>query len=122
MLNYLSTFARSCDFCFLYGVSVSSSSNSDRFKAAIRDARKAFAPAAVANYGEIAQEKMAKVPNCKLVRQRIKQILNVLRGNQQDIEMKYKMQQSMNFFLLQARRNTRYSSLQFNSVLFLFTV
>ena len=122
MLNYLSTFALFCDYFFLYGVSVSSSSNGDRFKAAIRDARNAFVPAAVANYGETAQEMMAKVPNCNWVRQRVKQTLNVLRENLEDIKMNYKTQQSMNFFLLQARRNTRYSNLQFNSVLFLFNV
>ena len=107
MLNYLSTFALFCDYCFLYSVGVSSASNGDRFRAAIRDARKAFAPAAVANYRETAQEMMAKVPNCNLVRQRIKQILNVLRENLEDNKMSYKTQQSLNFFLLQARLNTR---------------
>ena len=50
-----------------------------------KDARKAFAPAAVQNYRETANEMMAKVPSTTLVRLRIKQILNLLHKNFDDI-------------------------------------
>ena len=108
MLSYLSTFVLFCDYCFLYGVGVSSTSNGDRIKAAIKDARKAFAPAAVQNYRETAQEMMTKVPSSTLVRLRIKQIVEKLQNNLEENVFNYKIQQSLNFFLLQARINTRY--------------
>ena len=107
MLNYLSIFQLFVEFCFLMEEVKLPSGEAERMKSAIRDARKAFAPAAAENYRKTAEDMRAKVPSAEIVRQRYRQITTILRNNLDTNELSYRKQQVLNFFLLQGRINTR---------------
>ena len=83
------------------------SSEAERMKSGIQDARKAFAPAAADIYRKTAEDIRAKVPTAEIVRQRCRQITTTLRNNLNTNELSYRKQLVLNFFLLQGRINTR---------------
>ena len=84
----------------------------ERMKVAIKDARKAFNPAAVEDYRKILQEMLARVPTNEQVRERYNCILQILETNLTANKLNYKTHQSLNFFILQGRINTRLVSIQ----------
>ena len=112
VLNYLSTFLLFVDFCYLAKEVdqklLQSGNEQARMKAAIRDTRRAFGPSAAEDYRRTAEELLVRVPNSGLVRQRYRQILDILTKNLNDNSLPYKKQQLFNFFLLQGRINTRF--------------
>ena len=110
MLNYLSTFLLFVDYCFLADEIDRKTNDLERIKAAIRDARKAFSPAAV-DYRKTAEEMQARVPSSDMVRERYSKILQILKANLVDNTLKYRTQQVLNFFILQGRINTRFVAL-----------
>ena len=108
MLNYLSTFLLFVDYCYLVNEVDNTIPNlAERIKAAVRDARKAFNPAAVGDYRKTAEEKQANVPSSDMVRERYSKIVQILTDILKDNALKYRTQQVLNFFLLQGRINTR---------------
>ena len=76
-------------------------------KAAIRDSRKAFSPAANENARQTSDRMLAQVPNNSQVRERYRQVLELLEKNLDSNDMPYRVQQVLNFFILQGRINTR---------------
>ena len=108
MLNYLSIFKLFVDYCYLYKEISKSDDGMERMKAAIAAAaRKAFSPAAALNSHQTSEKMLALVPSNEQVRQRYRQVLEILTKNLRGNKLSYKKQQTLNFFLLQARINTR---------------
>ena len=107
LLNYLATFLLFVDFCYLMGEVDKDKNDLGRMHSAIRDARKAFQPGATEEYRKTANEMGERVPSPALVRERYAQVLEMLQTNLQDNSLSYRDQQVMNFFILQARINTR---------------
>ena len=107
MLNYLSIFWLFVDYCYLAQETKALGNEHERMKVAIKDARKAFNPAAVEDYRKTSQEMLARVPTNEQVRERYSRILQVLEKNLTTNKLNYKTQQVLNFFILQGRINTR---------------
>ena len=106
MLNYLSIFKLFVDQCYLNREIAKCDDGFDRMKAAIAAARKAFSPAAL-NAHQASEKMLALVPSNEQVRLRYRQVLEILATNMQQNTLSYRKQQALNFFLLQARINTR---------------
>ena len=106
MLNYLSIFKLFVDQCYLNREIAKCDDGFDRMKAAIAAARKAFSPAAL-NAHQASEKMLALVPSNEQVRLRYRQVLEILTTNMQQNTLSYRKQQALNFFLLQARINTR---------------
>ena len=70
MLNYLSIFWLFVDYCYLAQETKAMGNEHERMKVAIKDARKAFNPAAVEDYRKTSQEMLARVPPNEQVRER----------------------------------------------------
>ena len=82
----------------------------ERMKVAIKDARKAFNPAAVEDYRKTSH-KLARVQTNEQVRERYSRFLQILEENLITNKLSYKTQQVLNFFILQGRINTRLVSM-----------
>ena len=113
MLNYLSIFKLFVDHCYLNREIAKCDDGFDRMKAAIAAARKAFSPAAALNAHQASEKMLALVPSNEQVRLRYRQVLEILATNMQQNTLSYRKQQALNFFLLQARINTRVVKLFF---------
>ena len=98
------------EYCFQYNDGVDRSKNPwalSAIESAITDAKKTYSFPAAVNYRQEAEKMRARVPNTDLVRTRIRQVKEVLEANLKTNELEYDVQQALNFFLLQARLNTR---------------
>ena len=113
MLNYLSIFKLFVDHCYLNKEIAKCDDGFDRMKAAIAAARKAFSPAAALNANQASEKMLSLVPSNEQVRIRYRQVLDILAKNMQQKTLSYRKQQALNFFLLQARINTRLVKLFF---------
>ena len=113
MLNYLSIFKLFVDYCYLNKEIAKCDDGFDRMKAAISAARKAFSPTAALNANQASEKKLSLVPSNEQVRLRYRQVLDILATNMQQKTLSYRKQQALNFFLLQARINTRLVKLFF---------
>ena len=83
------------------------SNEQERMYSAISDARRAFSPAASENSRKVAESMMERVPPSQTVRDRYRSTLEILTPNLSSNHLDYKTQQAFNFFVLQARINTR---------------
>ena len=108
MLNYLSTFLLFVDYCYLAKEINISQNEEARMKSAIRDTRRAFGPSAAEDYRKTADEMRGRVPCSALIREKYRQILQILEANLINNELPYRKQQVFNFFLLQGRINIRF--------------
>ena len=115
MLNYLSIFKLFVDYCYLNREIAKCDDGFDRMKAANAAARKAFSPAAALNANQASEKMLSLVPSNEQVRLRYRQVLHILAKNMQQKTLSYRKQQALNFFLLQARINTRLVKLFFVS-------
>ena len=113
MLNYLSIFKLFVEFCYLNKEIAKCDDGFDRMKAAITAARKAFSPAAALNANQASENMLSLVPSNEQVRLRYRQVLDILASNMQQKTLSYRKQQALDFFLLQARINTRLVKLFF---------
>ena len=69
--------------------------------------KKAFRSAAARDYKKVAKELRALVPSTKLIRERMRATVEILEKNLAQNNLSYKVQQTLNFFLLQCRLNVR---------------
>ena len=79
----------------------------ERMKAAVSAACKAFSPVAALISYQTSDKMLALVPSNELVRQTYRPVLEILTKNLRENKLSYKKQQTLNFFLLQGRINTR---------------
>ena len=107
MMNYLQTFLLFVKYCYLAKETIPISNEQERMYSAISDARRAFSPAASENSRKVAESMMERVPSSQTVRDRYRSTLEILTPNLSSNHLDYKTQQAFNFFLLQARINTR---------------
>ena len=70
-------------------------------------AKKAFRSAAAGDYKKVAKELRALVPSTELIRERMRGTVEILNKNLAENSLSYKIQQTLNFFLLQGRLNVR---------------
>ena len=79
--------------------------------AVVRDARKTFQPGASKDYRETANEMGEKTSSSVLVREGYAKVLEMLEANLQETSLFFivssNCEQQVNFFMLQARTNTR---------------
>ena len=96
--NPLSTLLLFVDVCYLakeFDQKLLQNGNEQaRLKAAISDTRRAFGPSAAEAYRRTAEELLRRVPNSGLVRQRYRQILDILTKNLNDNSLPYKNSKS----------------------------
>ena len=107
MLSYIQNFLLFVKYCYLAKEVNSVSNEQERMYSAISDARKAFSSAANEDSRKVAEFMMEKVPSSQKVRDRYRSTLAILTSNLSSNHLDYKTQQALNFFLLQARINTR---------------
>ena len=105
----LSTFLLFVKYCYLAGETNTKTPGLDqkRMMTAIRDARKAFSPAAAEEYRVTSDAMRKLVPPSDVVWQKYQKILKHLSVNLTENNLFYRTPKILNFFLLQGRINTR---------------